>query len=314
MKAVRIHNYGGPEALVYEEAPRPEVGKDQVLVEVIAVSVNHIDVNRASGTNKDRYPIQFPWTPGVDFAGRIDYVPEGEEDFRVGDEVYGKVMEGSYADYIAVDKASIARLPAHISFAEAASVPHVGLTAWEAVFDHGRIEPGQTVLIQGAAGAVGSYATQLVKLAGGFIYAVANGQDTEYLMSLGADVVIDYKTVDFTTVAKEVDLVLDFVGGDTAARSYPVMKRGGRLVSTAAQPEEQEAGKFGITATSMGVHRDHEDLKELTDLIEAGKVRTDVADIYPVAEVRKAWEVYTGKAEPEKKYTHGQIVIELQNI
>ncbi|MCC8036099.1 MAG: NADP-dependent oxidoreductase [Rikenellaceae bacterium] len=312
MKAVRIHRYGDSDALVYEEAPRPELKEGQVLVEIMATSVNHIDVLMASGKMKDTKPLEFPWIPGVDFAGRIDYMEGETEGFRVGDEVYGKLYQGSYARYAAVDKGTFARMPANLSFAQAASVPHVGLTAWESVFEKGRIEPGQNVLIQGAAGAVGSYAVQFVKLAGGFIFAVASGQDAEYLRSIGADVVIDYKNSDFTTIAKDIDLVLDFVGGDTASRSFPIMKKGGRLISTVAEPDKKESKKYGVEAEYIFAGPQFLDLKEITELIESGKVTTDVADIYPITEVKKAWDIYNHKEKPERTYSHGKIVLELQ--
>ncbi|MCD8072655.1 MAG: zinc-binding dehydrogenase [Alistipes sp.] len=153
---------------------------------------------------------------------------------------------------------------------------------------------------------------QFAKLAGGFIFAVASGGDREYLRSLGADVVIDYRTSDFTTVAKDIDLVLDFVGGDTASRSFPVMKKGGRLVSTVTEPDAGQSAKYGVIAGYIFAGPNFSDLSEITRLIESGKVTTDVAQVHPVEEVKKAWDVYNHKQKPDKPFSHGKIVLEMQ--
>ncbi|MCC8088662.1 MAG: NADP-dependent oxidoreductase [Rikenellaceae bacterium] len=313
MKAITIQNYGDSDALIYGEADNPEIQGRQVIIEVFAASVNHIDIMTASGKNKDKSPLEFPWIPGADFAGRIDFAPQQLEGFKRGDEVYGKLMRGgSYAEYLAADPDSLALMPSNLSFSEAASVPHVGLTAWEAVFEHGKIEPGQTVLVIGAAGAVGTFAVQFAKVAGGFIYAIDRGDNREFVESLGADVMIDYTTNDFTTIAKDVDLVLDFAGRDYPSKSYPLMKKGGRLISTAAQTDQNESEKYGVTAISMGVHPDFSDLSEITQLIESGKIKTDIAQIFPLREAKTAWDTYSHKIKPGKEYTHGKIILEIK--
>jgi len=313
MKAITIKNYGDTDTLIYGDTINPELGKSQALIEVFATSVNHIDIMMASGKMKNSAPLTFPWIPGADFAGRIDFLGEGVHGFNKGDEVYGKLMNGgSYAEYLAVDKGSFALMPTSLYFSQAASVPHVGLTAWEAVFEHGKIEPGQTVLIHGASGAVETFAVQFAKLAGGFVYTVDRGENRTFLESLGADIVIDYTSNDFTTIVKDIDLVLDFVGKDTPAKSYPVMKKGGILVSTAEQPDTDESKKYGVTATSMGVHPDFKDMSEITALIESGKVITDIAEVFPLSETKKAWDIYSHKTKCEKHYTHGKIILEIR--
>ncbi len=227
MKAIVLHDYGF-EHLRYEDAPTPQAGLGEVLVRLHAASVNQIDAGKASGAVRQFMPLTFPWIPGGDFAGTVEAVGAGVTTFQPGAEVYGTVAAGgnspawggAYAQYIAVPAATIAVKPASLSFAEAAAVPVAALTAWQAVRQVAQLQASQTVLIHGGAGAVGAFAVQFAHQLGAWIIATAAAEDLDFVRSLGADEVLDYKGTRFEDQVKDVDVVLDLVGGDTQVRSY----------------------------------------------------------------------------------------------
>ncbi len=310
MKAVRIHDYG-LDKLVYEEAPTPEIKENQILVKVHAASINHLEIMQAGGTMKDKMPLKFPWTPGFDFAGYVHSAAEGANGLKKGDKVYGNCNGGSYAEYLAVDLDKVALMPDNLSFVEASSIPHVAETAWQAVHTHGNVTSGMKVLIQGGAGAVGAYAVQFAHQAGAFVYATAGTSDIEFVKSMKADVAIDFQTEDFTQIAKDVDLVLDFVGGKTQDKSYKVLKQGGRLVTTVALNSEDEAKEHCVIATAMRIQQSGKDLEIITRLINEGKITTDVASVYPLAQAQEAWDNFLGTDITINSKPHGKIVLEI---
>jgi NADPH:quinone reductase-like Zn-dependent oxidoreductase len=306
MKAIRIHDYGGPGQLQFEDVPVPEAGGGQVLVRVHAASVNPIDYKLASGAMRQFMPLALPWVPGGDFSGVIEAVGPGAAGVKAGDAVYGNSQGGgAYAQFVAIPAATIAPKPERLSHVEAASVPIAAQTAWQALFDHGQLSRRQTVLIHAAAGGVGTFAVQLAHWKGARALATASAANTDYLRSLGADEVIDYRATPFEAVAREVDLVLDLVGGETQARSFAVLKRGGRLVATAQPPSEEEAAKHGVQAVMMGMRPATEGLAQLGELLEAGTLRTVVTRTYPLSQAREAW------GEALSGHTRGKIVLEV---
>lgn len=311
MKAIRIHEYGLSDVLRYEEAPVPEIKENQVLVKVYATSINHLDLMKASGAFKNKMELNFPWIPGHDFAGTIENIGFENTDLKRGDAVYGNCMGGSFAEYVAVDLDKVALKPENLTFIEAASVPHVAETAWQAIHTHGQLKKGQRVLIHGAVGAVGAYAVQFAHLIGAEVYTSASGQDNDLLKSLGADVTIDYKTTDFTTIAHDIDLVLVFVGGDIQKKSYSVLKKGGRIVSTTGPIMEEEAKRHEVTGISMIIRQSAIDLKQITDLLNACDIRTDVAATYALPDAIEAWKLMGGEDPANPQLTHGKIVLEV---
>lgn len=311
MKAIRMHNYGLSDELIYEKAPMPKINDNEVIVKVYATSVNHLDVLKGSGRMKSSMPIELPWIPGHDFSGIIRNVGENVKHLKVGDKVYGNCNGGSYAQYVVTDADKVAIKPEILTFVEAATVPHVGETAWQAIHTHGKLKEGEKVLIHGAAGAVGSFAVQFAHDIGAVVYATAAEEDEELLYSLGADAVIDYKTVDFTKVAKDMDLVLVLVGGDTQKRSYSVLKEGGRLVSTTGPILKEEAKLHKVKATAMVIKQSAEDLKKISKLIDEEKVQTDVAIVYDLQDAADAWKVFSGEDPSLPALTHGKIVLEV---
>lgn len=312
MKAIVIHRPGGPEVLRFEDVPVPEMADGQLLIRVCAVSVNHLDMLMASPGSSGRFGTPFPWIPGFDFAGVVENAASGISVFRVGDKVFGNCPGGSYAEYVAVSPETVVRKPETLDFNAAASVPHVAETAWQAVHKHGRVKAGQKVLIHGAAGAVGAFAVQFARLAGARVHASVAGQDMDYVRGLGADVVIDYQTTDFTAVAKDMDLVIVLVGGNTQEISYSVLKRGGRLVSTTGPALRDMARAHGVTAVSMVIGQSGEDLARIAELIDAGKVRTDVAAVYALKDAMMGWELLAGTDPEVGSITRGKIVLEIR--
>lgn len=310
MKAIRIHDFGSFEQLKYEDIQIPIISDDQILVKVYATSVNHLDLKKASGEAKDKMPIELPWTPGHDFSGTVEEIGKKVTSFKVGDKVYGNCNGGSYAEYLAADIDKVVKKPESLNYNEASSIPHVGETAWQAIHTHGQLKPGQRVLIHGAAGAVGAFAVQFAREVGATIYATASDQDSDIVKSLGADVVINYKTTDFTDVAKDMDLVLVFVGGNTQEKSYDVIKEGGRLVSTTGPILENLARDHKVTGISMVIKQSAKDLESITDLVKQGKVKTDIALVYSLKDADAGWHVLSG--DPSFLHvSHGKVILEI---
>lgn len=309
MNTVRIHTYGSSEVLRYENAPLPEISNKQVLVKVYATSVNHIDMLKASKKLGDI--LLFPWIPGHDFAGVVESVGDKVKDFKKGDRVYGNCNGGSYAEFLVADLNKVTKMPDDLSFVEATSVPHVAETAWQAIHTHGTLRAGQSVLIHGAAGAVGAYAVQFAHQIGAFVYATAAAADKDFVKSLGADVVIDYKNEDFTAIAKDLKLVVDLVGGETQRRSYPLLVKGGRLVSTVSPILQDEAEKYFVMGTFMAIKQSAKELSAITRMINDGVIKTDVAAVYSLQEAAKAWDsiLHTDVTMPVNP--HGKIVLEV---
>lgn len=306
MKAIRVHEYGGPEQLRYEDAPVPEAGSGQVLVRVHAASVNPIDYKLASGAFRQVRPLDLPWVPGGDFSGVVEAVGPGVAGVDRGDAVYGSSPgAGAYAEFVATAAAGIAPKPRKLSHVEAASVPIAAQTAWQALFDHGHLQSGQTVLIHAASGGVGTFAVQLAHWKGAKVMATASATSADYLRSLGADQVIDYHATPFEAVAKEVDVVLDLVGGETQARSFGVLKAGGYLVTTVQPPSEEMARQHLVHAVMLLMQPWTQGLTQLAELLDAGTIRTVVTKTYPLSQARDAW------AEHLSGHTRGKVVLEV---
>ena len=307
MKAIRVHKFGPPEVISYEDIPKPEAGEGEVVVRVKAVGIGPWDALVRSG--KSALPQPLPLTLGSDICGVVDSIGPGVEELKIGDEVFGVTNEhftGAYAEYAVAKAAMIASKPTTLNDTHAASVPVVAVTAWQMLFDYARLAPGQSVLIHGGAGNVGAYAVQLGKQAGALVIATANGKDAGYLRSLGADGVIDYRLKRFEDRVKEVEVIIDTVGGETLDRSYGILKRGGILVSSATVPSEEQAAPYGIRAVFLFVQVTRERLQKIAGLIDAGKLRTEVGEVLWLDEARRGHEMLEGA--PHRR---GKIVIKV---
>lgn len=296
MKAVRIHSYGEPEMLVYEEVPRPEPGPGEVLLLVHAAGVNPLDCKVREGRMKARLNYQLPLILGMDVSGIVTAVGSGVTNFQVGQEVYG-IAEvsrcGSYAEYALALEDKLAGKPKTLNYIEATSVPVVAMTAWQALFDVAELSAGQTVLVHGASGNVGSFAVQFAKWKGARVIGTASAQNLEFVCSLGADEVIDYKTTKFEDVVSNVDIVLDPIGGDTRERSWGVLKPGGILVSliSSSPPSQDTAKQMGVRAIGLVMKPRTTLLTEMASLLDNGKVKTFVGKVLPLSDARLAHEL-----------------------
>jgi NADPH:quinone reductase-like Zn-dependent oxidoreductase len=290
MKAIQLKQYGGAEQLSEADVPKPEAKPGLVVVRILAASYNPIDAKLASGHMRQVFPIEFPFIPGMDFSGSVDALGEGVEGFALGDQVYGYAPSGgSYAEFIATPVDKIAPKPHALSYVEAASLATVGQTALQAL-ELAQLKAGQTILIQGAGGAVGGAATQLAHHRGARVIAVATAESRERLREYGADEVIDYKATPFESVAREVDVVLDGVGGDVQQRSFSVLRPGGALIALTAPPAQEEAAKYHVRAIMLQTEASAASLEALTAKIDAGEIRPFVGRTYPLSAVARAWE------------------------
>jgi NADPH:quinone reductase-like Zn-dependent oxidoreductase len=308
MKAIVVHEYGGPEVLKYEDVPRPEPNHDQILVRVIAAGVNPVDGMIRSGMFAKYEKAAFPMIPGADIAGVVEKAGSKITKFRVGDPVYAYISlknSGGYAEYAVATEGEASPKPKSLTYVEAAAVPVVALTAWQALIDTAKLSSGQTVFIHGGSGGVGSFAIQIAKEHGAKVIATASTANQDLLKELGADVAIDYTKTKFEDVAKDVDVVLDSIGKDTLARSYGVVKKGGFIVTLVARVDQAELDKHGIRGASLNVKPDSHELAEIGRLIDENQIKVVVSQTFQLADAAKAQEqVATG-------HTRGKIILKV---
>lgn len=322
MKAIRQHAFGGPEVLQYEDAPMPQVAPGEVLVKVHAVGVNPPDWYLREGYKmlppEWQPQVSFPLIPGTDVSGVIAAVADDVTDFSVGDEVYAMVRFPSglagdsraYAEYVSVPAAEVAAKPAGIDHVHAAAAPMSLLTAWQFLVELGHdvqnpLQPNQhqpvtlkdkTVLVNGAAGGVGHFALQIAKWQGARVIAVASGEHEELLRDLGADQFIDYTKTAAEDIVRDIDLVVDAVGGPKTGRFLRTLKRGGALfpIFPLGFSGAEEAAKLGVTVSSTQVRSSGQQLAQLAPLLDAGTIRAVIDSTYPLADARRAHERAAG--------------------
>jgi NADPH:quinone reductase-like Zn-dependent oxidoreductase len=286
IKAVRIAQYGGSDQLKYEEIPLPEIGPGYVLAKVRYAGLNPIDWKIREGYMKNFRPVSFPLTLGQDFAGEIVAGGGDSVGFQTGERVFG-FGDGTYAEFTAAAITGIAAIPEKMDLAVAAALPTSGLTALQAIRDYVQPKPGTRILIHGAAGAIGSFATQIAKRWGAQVIGTASGEDIVYLRSLGHVQVVDYKQERFESVG-QVDAVLDLVGGETATRSFAVVKKGGVMVSTVGAANAELAARAGIRGVNMVSKGNAGDLSEIAGLVERGDVKPRMGEAFRLDQAREA--------------------------
>lgn len=306
MRAVRIHSYGDPSVLKYEDAPQPSTRHDDVLVRVHAAAVNPVDWFIRYGHMAQWIPHSLPLILGCDLSGVVESVGVGVSEWTVGDEVFARTdltRDGTYAEYVTVRAADVAPKPAEVDHVAAAGIPHAALTAWQALFEVGALVAGQRVLIHAAAGGVGSFAVQLAKWRGAEVAGTASANHLAFLEALGVDTVIDYTAVRFEDVVSEVDLVLDAVGGETQSRSWAVLRAGGVLVSLVEPPSQDVAAQHGVRAALLGTQANAAQLVELGRLVSAGHLKPFVSTVFTLQEAREAHRL------SETRHAQGKIVL-----
>ena len=297
MKAMRIHEYGAPSVLRYEDAPRPTLNAGDVLIRVHATSVNPFEWKMRAGYLKDWVPISFPKILGWDVSGVVEEVAPGVTNCKVGDAVFAladTMREGAYAEYVAVAASKVAPKPKSLDHTHAGAVPLAALAAWQCLFDKANVKPGQRVLVHAASGGVGSFEVQLAKWKGAYVLGTASSANHDFLRSLGVDEAIDYNTTKFEDVAGQVDVVLDNVGGDYEDRSCRILSPGGTLVSLISPTVVGTAADNGFIGIFHGAESNPQHLSEIGALIDAGKIKVIVENTFPLQELGRAHELSAG--------------------
>jgi len=302
MKAVVAHEYGGPEVLKYEDAPRPQPKADEVLVRVIAAGVNPVDTYVRSGKFGQG---TLPLIPGRDIAGIVEKAGPGAVKFKKGDAVYGNVRNGGYAEFAVAAEKDLAPKPDTLDFVQAAAVPVAARTAWNALIETAHLGAGQTVFIQGGSGGVGTFAIQIAKLRGAKVYSTASSANQDLLKEMGADVAIDYTKQKFEDVVRDVDVALEAAGRETLERSFAVVRKGGFLVSIVGPADAAKAQQYGIQAPPLALSPSA--LTEVTKLFDAKKLKVVVTQTLPLSEARKAHE------QVGTHHTRGKIVLKVRD-
>jgi NADPH:quinone reductase-like Zn-dependent oxidoreductase len=304
MRAVRFHQYGGPEQLILERIPCPQPQAGEALIRVYAAGVNPIDWKMRQGLFKNVMPLPLPHTPGNEFAGTIEQFGAGVTGLQPAQAVYGREAKGAYAEYTIAPADSLLPKPDKMSFDQAASVPVGARTAWIALFLLADLQAGQRVLIHGAAGGVGNYAVQLARWKGAHVIGTASSNNLEFVRSLGAETVIDYQATPFERVVHEVDVVVDPIGGETQDRSWPLIKPGGVLIAIGHPADEERARQHGVrtssTAANQGapLHIAIEPLQIISSLLASGALLPQPGKIFPLEEA--------GQAQAFSKTGHGR--------
>jgi NADPH:quinone reductase-like Zn-dependent oxidoreductase len=292
-----MHETGAPDVLRYEEAERPEPGDGEVLVRVRAAAVNPVDWKYRRGY----VPKPLPAVLGNDVSGTVELsLAEG---FAEGDDVFGIALSGGYAEFATASAAAIAKKPAGVSHEQAAAIPVAGLTAWQALFDRGGLERGQTALVAGAAGGVGHFGVQFAKLAGARVIGTGSSRNREFVLGLGADEYVDYTQQDVADAVSGVDVAFDTVGGETTQSLVPTVREGGILVTIAAAPPEEAARERGVRAELVVMSPTSEQLAHVAELVAAGDVRVELSEVLPLTEVQRAHEL------SETGHVRGKIVL-----
>ena len=304
MKAIRIHQYGDAGTLKLEDIPRVSIADDQILVRIRDAGVNPIDWKIRKGYMKQVMPANFPMIIGQDFAGEVVDFGRQVTQFAIGDRVFG-FARGTYAEYAAAPASTVAAIPDSLDFAMAAALPTAGSTALQIIRDVVAAKSGMTILIHGAAGGVGSYASQIAKNFGARVIGTASEGDIEYLKSLAVDEIVDYKREPFEDKATGVDAVVDLVGGETLARSYSVVKKGGVLATTVQPIDQSAATRVGIRAVQVIMKRNAADLAELARLVEKGALKPRFDKTMSLSQAKEAQEL------SEAGNTQGKVILKV---
>lgn len=312
MKAAQMIKYGGTEAIaVKEDVPRPVLGEGKVLVEVYAASVNPFDWKLRAGYMKDNIPLDFPVTLGGDFSGVIVDAGSGVSNFKENDEVYGQASflsggSGSLAQFDLADPKTIALKPKNVDHVQAAALPLTGVSAVQGITEHINLQPGQKILIHGGAGGIGTAAIQLAKHIGAYVATTVSADDFDYVKSLGADEVIDYKNQKFEDLLSDFDAVFDTVGGDTYTRSFKVLRKGGIVVSMLEQPNQELMEQYGVKAIAQGTKVNTECLTKLAALVDEGVLKEHIDKVFPLDQAGEAL-TYLKEGHPE-----GKVVVKIK--
>ena len=304
MKAIEINAYGNMDVVNYVDVERPEPAADEILVKILHAGVNPVDWKIRNGLG-ERLGLKLPIKLGGEITGIVETLGADVKNFNVGDEVYGIITSGGFAEYALAKSTDIALKPRSISFEQAAAIPLGALTAWQAIFDLANLTSGQKILITGASGGVGSLAVQLAKAKGAYVIGMASGSNKDFVRNVGADEFIDYTQQNFFDIVKDVDVVFDTVGGDTFSKAFSTLKKGGFLVTAVEFPTEEKAREFGIKAARVFCKPNVQELNEITQLVDDGKLKARVSVVFPLAQIKEALQI------SEDGHTRGKIVLQI---
>ncbi len=306
MKAIRYTAFGGHEVIELAEVEKPTImNPTDVLVRVKATAVNPLDVKVRSGMMQRVYPVTPPFIPGLEASGIVEAVGDAVTLVKAGDAVMASTMGGTYAEFAIFKETAVSPKPEGLSFNEAASLVVTMGTAWSILVKVGEVKAGQRLLIQGAAGAVGSTLVQMAKALGVYVIGTASGEGVAAIKSLGADEAIDYKKQDFTTLVSDVDLVADLVGGEAQARSFACLKKGGKLVSITMPPSQELAQQHGVTASFLSSDQSRKSLELGLQLIAQGKLKPVIAKTFKLEQAVQAQELVSAGD------VNGKVVLEV---
>jgi NADPH:quinone reductase-like Zn-dependent oxidoreductase len=311
MKAAQINRYGGKDSVsVNKDATKPTIAAGEILVEVYAASVNPFDWKLREGSYQGGIKLSFPAILGGDVSGVIAEIGEDVTGFEVGQAVYGMANaaggQGSFAEFTPVSAKQLASRPKNVDYITVAALPLTASAAYQAIIENINIQAGQKILIHGGAGGIGSLAIQLAREQGAYVTTTAAANDNEFVKSLGADEVIDYKTQDFSEILKKYDAVFDTVGGETNQKSYKILKPGGVLVSMLEQPDEAKVKEHGIRYVQQSTIATSERLTEIATLVEAGKLKVTIDEVFPLDQAAEALEYL------KTNHTRGKVILQLK--
>ncbi len=305
MKAIQYNAFGGPEVIKFVDTHKPKIADDEVLIKAAATSVNPAEIKFRTGELQERMPVTFPYIPGLDVAGVVEAVGKNVSHLKVADKVWGGTFGGTYAEYAALKGEHVSLVPKNISFNEAASLLVGIVTSYSFLIENGNVKAGDRILIQGAAGGTGAVLLQMAKSLGAYVIGTASGDGVQKGTELGADEMINYKTQDFTNEVKDIDVVIDFAGGETTNKSFEVLKIGGKLFSGANMPSQELAEKYGVEAKFISSTTSVQKLDYGKKLVEERKIKPHVVKVFKLKDAAKAQQMLAAGG------LQGKIVLEI---
>jgi NADPH:quinone reductase-like Zn-dependent oxidoreductase len=305
MKAMQYTAFGGSEVLQLNQIEKPEINDDEVLIKIKATTVNPMDMKFRTGSLQKGMPIDLPYTPGLDVSGVVEKTGKNVKRIKVGDNVFGTTFGGTYTEYINLNENQITINPKNTSYEDAAALAIPLTTAYSVLVENGQLSSGQKVLIHGAGGGVGTIALQMAKAIGAYVIGTASGKGLDLIKKLGSDEVIDYKSQDFSIIVSDVDIVVDLVGGETQAKSFGVLKKGGKLLSTVHPPSAELVKKFDIEARFVSSKPSFKKLDFGKKMVEEGKIKTQIAQVMKLENAANAQDLVSSGG------INGKIVLEI---
>lgn len=305
MKAIQYKAFGHSDVLQLNQTDKPTIKENEVLIKIAAITVNPLEMKIREGYLQQAMPITFPYTPGSDLSGIVEAVGNKVSRIKAGDKIYATNYGGTYAEYISLNEDQVAIIPTNITLNEAAALAIPLTTAYTVLIEPAQLQPGQKVLIHGASGGVGSIMVQMAKAMGAYVIGTTTGAELDRVKALGADQVIDYKTQDFNASVKDVDIVADLVGGETQTKSFEVLKKGGKLISTVMPPSAEQGEKYQVAAQFIMSNPSHKKLDFFKEMIEQGKIKAQISKTMKLEQASEAQDLVS------KGGTNGKIVLEI---